>query len=371
MSAATCRIAVIGGEGIGPEVTREAERVLEWFRSAFKLDVETYQVPFGLQPYEETGDILPEASERLLDSADAILWGAIGGPEDSRIPNEQRLSRGLLHLRKKYDLYANIRPVRAYEALVDFTPYKAESIRGVDLTIVRELTSGIYFGEPRGIKERGDGSQVGFNTENADTASTRRIAEVAFGIARDGHRDVCSVDKANVLESGAVWRREVNRLHDESFQSVPLQHLYIDTASMQLVLHPQQFGVILANNLFGDILSDTAATIAGSIGLLPSASFGEADARGHRKALYEPVHGSAPDIAGRKIANPIGAILSVGMLLRYTLGLPDLSELLRKSVDAVLSAGVRTADVCPPGMQAVTTSQMGDAIIEKLSRIAG
>ena len=274
-------------------------------------------------------------------------------------------------MRRKYDLYANLRPIVASPGLTSSAPLKAEVLRGVDFVIIRELTSGIYFGEPRGIETLPDGQRRGFNTEQYTTSQIRRVARAAFELARTRRNKVCSVDKANVLETSMLWREEVVALHREEFSDIELTHLYVDNAAMQIVREPRQFDVTVTSNIFGDILSDCAAMASGSLGMLPSASLGPVDRFGRRKALYEPVHGSAPDIAGKGIANPLGSILSVAMMLRMTMNRPNDAELLEKAVETALAVGARTADIAEPGFRKLSTVEMGDAVLSALEKVAG
>src|SRR6202166_2203040 len=362
------KVAVVGGEGIGPEVTAQSHRVLNWFASKRSVPMVLREAQYGLIPYLSTGKVLPDDTAEAMEEADAILWGATGGPETREVPAEARKAGGLLSLRSKYDLYANLRPIRANPALSESAPLKARVLKGVDFVIIRELTSGIYFGEPRGIETLPDGQRRGFNTEQYTTNQVRRVARTAFELARTRRGKVCSVDKANVLETSVLWREEVVALHAAEFSDIELSHLYVDNAAMQIVRQPAQFDVMVTGNIFGDILSDCAAMASGSLGMLPSASLGPVDRFGRRKALYEPVHGSAPDIAGRGIANPLGSILSVAMMLRLTLNRPDDADLLEKAVGKALSAGARTADIAEPGATKLSTQQMGDAVLNALEQ---
>jgi 3-isopropylmalate dehydrogenase len=364
------KIAVVGGEGIGPEVTAQSHRILKWFSAERGVPVVIREARYGLLPYLATGKVLPDDTVEAMDDADAILWGATGGPETKEVPPAARKAGSLLSLRSKYDLYANLRPIVANPALAEAAPLKAEVLDGVDFIIIRELTGGIYFGEPRGIEVLPDGQRRGFNTEQYTTSQVRRVARAAFELARMRRRKVCSVDKANVLETSVVWREEVTALHREEFSDVELTHLYVDNAAMQIVREPRQFDVMVTGNIFGDILSDCAAMASGSLGMLPSASLGPIDRFGRRKALYEPVHGSAPDIAGKGIANPLGSILSVAMMLRLTLNRPDDANLLERAVAAALAAGARTADIAEPGAKRLSTVEMGDAILSALNEAA-
>jgi 3-isopropylmalate dehydrogenase len=365
------KVAVVGGEGIGPEVTAQSHRILDWFAAKRGVPVTLREAQYGLIPYLATGKVLPGDTVEAMDEADAILWGATGGPETKEVPAAARKAGSLLSLRSKYDLYANLRPIVASPALAGSAPLKAEVLRDVDFVIIRELTSGIYFGEPRGIETLADGQRRGFNTEQYTTSQIRRVARAAFELARTRRNKVCSVDKANVLETSVLWREEVIALHREEFSDVELTHLYVDNAAMQIVREPRQFDVMVMGNIFGDILSDCAAMASGSLGMLPSASLGPIDRFGRRKALYEPVHGSAPDIAGKGIANPLGSILSVAMMLRLTMNRPDDADLLEKAVHTALGGGARTADIAEPGTRKLSTVEMGDAVLNALDKVAG
>ncbi len=362
------KVAVVGGEGIGPEVTAQSHRVLNWFVANRGVPVTAREAQYGLIPYLATGKVLPEDTVEAMEGADAILWGATGGPETKEVPPAARKAGSLLGMRSKYDLYANLRPIMAHPALSASAPLKAEVLKGVDFVIIRELTSGIYFGEPRGIETLPDGQRRGFNTEVYTTNQIRRVARSAFELARTRRNKVCSVDKANVLEASVVWREEVTALHEKEYSDVDLTHMYVDNAAMQIVRDPRQFDVMVTGNIFGDILSDCAAMASGSLGMLPSASLGPVDKYGRRKALYEPVHGSAPDIAGKDIANPLGSILSLAMMLRMTLDRPDDAELLEKAVATALANGARTADIAEAGSKKLSTTQMGDAVLDALEK---
>jgi 3-isopropylmalate dehydrogenase len=345
--------------------------VLNWFSAKRGVPLTLREAQYGLVPYLATGKVLPEDTVEAMEEADAILWGATGGPETKEVPPAARKAGSLLSLRSKYDLYANLRPIVASPALIDSAPLKADVLKGVDFVIIRELTSGIYFGEPRGIETLPDGQRRGFNTEQYTTNQIRRVARAAFELARTRRGKVCSVDKANVLETSVLWREEVTALHRQEFSDVELSHLYVDNAAMQIVREPRQFDVMVTGNIFGDILSDCAAMASGSLGMLPSASLGPVDRFGRRKALYEPVHGSAPDIAGKGIANPLGSILSVAMMLRMTLNRPEDADLLEKAVRAALASGARTADIAGPGARRLSTVEMGDAVLGELDKVVG
>jgi 3-isopropylmalate dehydrogenase len=303
-------------------------------------------------------------------NADAVLLGAVGGPKWDDLPFEKKPERGLLRLRKDMALYANLRPAICFDALVGASSLKPEVISGLDIMIIRELTGGVYFGTPRGIEDLPDGTRRGVNTQVYTTPEIHRVARVGFELARKRGNMVCSVEKANVMESGVLWRQEVQKLHDAEYADVALTHMYADNCAMQLVRNPKQFDVIVTDNLFGDMLSDEAAMLTGSLGMLPSASLGDADATGRRKALYEPVHGSAPDITGKGIANPLACVLSFAMMLRYSFDLDADAMLIERAVEAVLASGKRTADIAAPGERTVSTAEMGQAIVAELDTLA-
>jgi len=301
--------------------------------------------------------------------SDAVLFGAVGGPKWDNLPFAQKPERGLLRLRKDMDLFANLRPALVFDPLVGASTLKQEVVQGLDLLIIRELTGGVYFGEPRGVTTLPDGTRRGINTQVYTTPEIIRVARVAFELARKRNNRVCSVEKANVMESGQLWREEVQKLHDAEYRDVELSHMYADNCAMQLVRNPKQFDVIVTDNLFGDILSDCAAMLTGSLGMLPSASLGAADSSGRRRALYEPVHGSAPDIAGKDAANPLACILSFAMMLRYSFDMKDEADLVEKAVKNALAKGVRTGDIMQPGMTRVSTTEMGNAVLGELEKL--
>jgi 3-isopropylmalate dehydrogenase len=365
------RVLVLPGDGVGPEVITEARRVLDWFVAKRRLHLEVEERPYGVAHYRATGQVLPEDARRAIATADVILFGAFGlaGPEDHDVALQQKC--GLLYLRRWLQLYINLRPVLTFDALLGASSLKDHVVRGIDMVIVRELIGGIYFGEPRGIESLPGGGRRGYNTQAYSTDEVRRIAAFAFELARTRRRSVCSVDKANVLESSMLWREEVQALRDAEYPDVTLAHMYVDNCAMQLVRRPAQFDVILTDNIFGDILSDCAAMTAGALGMLPSASLGPPRPDGGRVALYEPVHGSAPDIAGRGIANPLGAILSVAMALRLSFGRPEDALLLERAVGSALTAGARTADLVEPGKPALSCSGMGAAVLQQLDLLNG
>ena len=355
------KVLVLPGDGIGPEIMAEAVRVLEALRSD-GLEIEIEHGLVGGAAYDAAGTPLPEDTLRLARAADAVLLGAVGGPKWESLNIALRPEKGLLGLRSELGLFANLRPALLYPQLASASSLKAEVVSGLDLMIVRELTGGIYFGQPRGVRIRADGQREGFNTLIYSESEIRRIARVAFETALKRSRRVCSVDKANVLECTELWREVVSAVAKD-YPQVSLTHMYVDNAAMQLVRAPKQFDVIVTTNMFGDILSDEAAMLTGSIGMLPSASLDAAN-----KGMYEPIHGSAPDIAGKGIANPLGTVLSVAMLLRYTLDRPDLALRVERAVAAALDQGLRTTDIYTDGCSRVGTAQMGAAVVEALLR---
>ncbi len=357
------KIAILAGDGIGPEIVAEALKLLECLRRDFRLEAELEPASIGGAGYDEHGDPLPETTLQLCRAADAILFGAIGGPQYDQLERELRPEKGLLRLRAELGLFSNLRPAILYPQLADASSLKNELVAGLDIMIVRELTGGIYFGQPRGIRELENGEREGFNTLRYAEHEIERIARSAFAIAMLRNRKLCSVDKANVLESSELWREVVTRVAVD-YPDVELSHLYVDNASMQLVRAPKQFDVIVTGNLFGDILSDTAAMLTGSIGMLPSASL-DANAKG----MYEPIHDSAPDIAGRGLANPLATILSLAMMLRYSLQQPGLASLVETAVGNVLNQGFRTLDIADGG-HSVSTAEMGDAVVAALHELA-
>ncbi|MHA1151393.1 MAG: 3-isopropylmalate dehydrogenase [Alphaproteobacteria bacterium] len=365
-------LLVLPGDGIGPEVTAQARRVLEWFESHRGLDIEIEEGLIGGASHDRHGSFLTEETKVRARVADALLIGAEGGPKWAHIRagSGPESRGGLIRLRRELDVYANLRPIRAFDALAGDSPLKAEVIRGVDFMIVRELTGGVYFGEPRGIEELPDGTRRAVDTQVYTTPEITRVARTAFELARARAGRLHSVEKANVMKTGVLWRQEVQRLHQAEYADVALENMLADNCAMQLVRNPRQFDVIVTDNLFGDLLSDGAAMIAGSLGMLPSASLGAPlgapDAGGRRKAIYEPIHGSAPDIAGRGVANPLGAILSVAMMLRHSLNRGEDAELLEEAVQAALARGLRTDDIAPPGAPTIGTEAMGDGVLAAL-----
>ncbi|GBD41408.1 3-isopropylmalate dehydrogenase [bacterium HR39] len=363
------RILFLPGDGIGPEIMAQVRRLIDWFdERGYGFVVEEGEV--GGTAYERHGTPLPDAVLAKAQEIGTVMFGAVGGPQWDDLPFHLKPEQGLLRLRKELGLFANLRPAMVFDALVDASSLKPDLVRGLDLMIVRELTGGVYFGEPRGIEELPDGEKRAVDTQVYTTPEIRRIARVAFELARGRRNSVTSVEKANVMYSGVLWRRTVQELHDREYPDVELRHMYADNCAMQLVRQPKQFDVIVTDNLFGDLLSDEAAMLTGSLGMLPSASLGEVRADGRRNALYEPVHGSAPDIAGQDRANPLACILSFAMLLRHSFGLSAEADLVEKAVAAVLEAGYRTADIHTPGTTLVGTTEMGSRVLEAMGRLA-
>ncbi len=354
------RIAILPGDGIGIEIVAEAVKVLDHFQRQ-GLEIEMLEAPVGGAGYDAAGKPLPDETLELVKSSDAILLGAVGGPQYEGLPRELRPEKGLLGLRSELSLFANLRPAILYPQLADASSLKADVVSGLDIMIVRELTGGIYFGEPRGIRRRPDGQREGFNTLVYSEPEIERIARVAFGIALKRGKRLCSVDKANVLEVSELWREVFTRM-GAHFPEVQLSHMYVDNAAMQLVRWPKQFDVIVTKNMFGDILSDAAAMLTGSIGMLPSASLDQ-----NSKGMYEPIHGSAPDIAGQDVANPLATILSVAMMLRYSLDQAELAANIEQAVGRVLDKGLRTPDIMAEGCREVGTAEMGEAVLAELS----
>jgi 3-isopropylmalate dehydrogenase len=352
------KIAILAGDGIGPEIVAQAVRVLETLRSdGLKLELE--QGLLGGCAVDAAGEPFPEATRTLVAEADAVILGAVGGPRYDGLPRQLRPEQGLLGIRKALNLFANLRPAVLYPELADASTLKPEVVSGLDILIVRELTGDIYFGEPRGIELR-NGQRIGYNTMIYSEAEIRRIARVAFQAARKRSRRLCSVDKMNVLESTQLWRDVVTETAGE-YPDVELSHMLVDNAAMQLVRNPRQFDVVVTGNMFGDILSDEASMLTGSIGMLPSASLDE-----RNKGLYEPIHGSAPDIAGKDMANPLATVLSVAMMLRYTFDLEEGASRIERAVKKVLADGYRTVDIYEPGKMRIGTTAMGDAILASL-----
>ncbi len=359
-------LLILAGDGIGPEVMAEVKRIIDWFDDKRDLTFDVSEDLVGGCAYDAHGVPLTDATMAKAQEVDAVLLGAVGGPQYDNLDFSLKPERGLLRLRKEMDLFANLRPAQCFDALADFSSLKKDVVAGLDIMIVRELTSGVYFGEPRGIHTE-DNMRVGINTQRYTEAEIERVARAAFDLARKRSNKVCSMEKANVMESGILWRDVVTEVHQTDYADVELSHMYADNGAMQLVRAPKQFDVILTDNLFGDILSDCAAMLTGSLGMLPSASLGLPMANGRPKAMYEPVHGSAPDIAGQGKANPIACILSFAMALRYSFDEGAEADRLEAAIEKVLADGARTGDLMgPDGGTPLSTTQMGDVIIAAL-----
>ena len=369
----TYSLLILPGDGIGPEVMAEVRKVIDWFQTNRGMRFDVSEDLVGGAAYDAHGTPLSDETMAKAQAVDAVLLGAVGGPAYDNLDFSVKPERGLLRLRKEMDLFANLRPAQCFDALADFSSLKREIVAGLDILIVRELTSGVYFGEPRGIhpddnNPDNEGGRVGINTQRYTSGEIRRVARAAFELAKKRGNRVCSMEKANVMESGILWREEVQWVHDNEYPDVELTHMYADNGAMQLVRRPQQFDVIVTDNLFGDILSDAAAMLTGSLGMLPSASLGAPMANGRPKAMYEPVHGSAPDITGQGKANPIACILSFAMALRYSYDEGAAADDLERAVEKVLADGVRTADLMGrEGGTSVSTSELGVRFVAALA----
>ncbi len=368
------KLLILPGDGIGPEVMREVRRVIDWMDRRRMVSFDVSEDLAGGASIDARGTPITDETMEKARATDAILFGSVGGPKWDKLGFDMRPEIAILRLRKELDLFANLRPAIVLDPLVDASTLKADVIRGLDLMIVRESTGGIYFGEPRGVETLPNGEKRGFDTETYTTSEIERVSRVAFELARkrakDGVAKLCSVEKANVMQSGLFWRQTVTALHQREYADVQLTHMYADNCAMQLVRNPRQFDVIVTSNIFGDILSDLASMLTGSLGMLPSATLGAPDAAGRRHALYEPIHGSAPDIAGKGIANPLAQILSFAMLLRYSFDMTEDAALIERACTNVLASGLRTADVMAPGTAKVGTSVMGEALLRELDKLA-
>jgi 3-isopropylmalate dehydrogenase len=360
----TKHILLLPGDGIGPEVVGETKKIIDWFSANGPMKFETSEGLLGGVAYDAVGTPFPDETVVAAKKSDAVLLGAVGGPKWESLPIASRPEKGLLGIRQALGLFANLRPAQCFPALADASTLRTDIISGLDLMIVRELTGGIYFGQPRGVETLPDGTRRGFNTEVYTSPEVHRIARVAFDLAVKRGGKLCSVDKANVLECTEMWREEVIRIHQAEYKNIELSHMYVDNAAMQLVRNPKQFDVMVTTNMFGDILSDVASMLTGSLGMLPSASLGNPGTPG----LYEPVHGSAPDIAGKQLANPIATILSFAMMLRYSFDLKAEADKLEHAVQGVLDKGLRTADIMQPDKKKIGTSEMGDEILKALEK---
>jgi 3-isopropylmalate dehydrogenase len=359
-------LLILAGDGIGPEVMAEVKKIIDWFGTKRGIAFDVSEDLVGGCAYDAHGTPLTDATMAKALEVDAVLLGAVGGPKYDNLDFSVKPERGLLRLRKEMDLYSNLRPAQCFDALADFSSLKKDVVAGLDIMIIRELTSGVYFGEPRGIFTEGN-ERVGINTQRYTESEIARVARSAFELARKRSNKVCSMEKANVMESGILWRQVVQEVHDKEYPDVELSHMYADAGAMQLTRWPKQFDVIVTDNLFGDLLSDLAAMLTGSLGMLPSASLGAPAENGRPKALYEPVHGSAPDIAGQGKANPIACVLSFAMALRYSFDMGAEATRVEQAVEKVLADGLRTADLMgPEGGTPISTAAMGDAIVAAL-----
>ena len=368
--AANKKLLILPGDGIGPEVMREVRRVIDWMDRRRMVSFDISDDLVGGASIDARGTPITDETMQKARETDAILFGAVGGPKWDKLGFQLRPELAILRLRKELDLFANLRPAIVLGPLVDASTLKPDVIRGLDIMIVRESTGGIYFGEPRGIQTLPSGEKRGFDTESYTTSEIERVARVAFELARKRKKQVTSVEKANVMQSGLFWRQTVTALHEREYADVGLAHMYADNCAMQLVRNPRQFDVIVTSNIFGDLLSDLASMLTGSLGMLPSATLGPTDASGNRLALYEPIHGSAPDIAGRGIANPMAQIFSFAMLLRYSFGMEEDAALIERACTNVLASGLRTADIMASGTAKVGTSVMGESILRELDKLA-
>lgn len=366
----TFDLLILPGDGIGTEIMVEVDRIISWFNDRGAHSFNTERGLVGGAAYDAHGAAIDDATMDLAQKADAVMFGAVGGPKWDDVPYESRPEAGLLRLRKDLGLFANLRPAICYPALAESSSLKRELVEGLDILIVRELTGGVYFGEPKEITDLENGQKRAVDTQLYETYEIDRIARVAFDLARKRGNMVHSSEKRNVMKTGVLWHEVVSKIHQDDFSDVKLEHILADNCAMQLVRAPKQFDVIVTDNLFGDILSDVAAMLTGSLGMLPSASLGAEDENGRAKAMYEPVHGSAPDIAGEGKANPIAMISSFAMALRYSCSLAEEADMVEKAISTVLSNGLRTGDIMQPGKQQVTTSEMGTAILDELNKLA-
>ena len=363
-------LLILPGDGIGPEVVAQVRRVIDWMQSRRQVTFAITEGLVGGASIDANGIAITPDVVAQAKHADAVLFGSVGGPKWDTLGFDNRPEIAILTLRRELGLFANLRPATVLDPLLDASTLKPDVVRGLDLMIVREGTGGIYFGEPRGVQDLPGGGKRGINTESYDTHEIERVARVAFDLARKRQNRLCSVEKANVMESGLLWRQTVQALGEREYADVALSHMYADNCAMQLVRNPRQFDVIVTGNLFGDILSDLASMLTGSLGMLPSATLGAPDASGRRHALYEPIHGSAPDIAGKDLANPLAQMLSFAMLLRYSFDMNEDASLIERAATNVLASGLRTPDVMAPGSTKVGTRAMGDAVLAELDKLA-
>jgi 3-isopropylmalate dehydrogenase len=368
--AANKKVLMLPGDGIGTEVMTEVRRLIDWMDKRRSVTFDVTEDLVGGAAYEAHGEAITDKTMDVAINSDAVLFGAVGGPQWDNVGYDVRPEAGLLRLRKDMDLFANLRPAICFDALADASSLKRELVAGLDILIVRELTGGVYFGEPRGIETLPDGQRRGVNTQVYTTEEIRRVCRVAFDLAAKRGNRVCSVEKNNVMESGVLWREEATYIGETEFPDADLSHMLADNCAMQLVRTPKQFDVIVTDNLFGDMLSDVASMLTGSLGMLPSASLGPADESGRRRAMYEPVHGSAPDIAGQGKANPLAMIQSYAMMLRYSFDMGEDADLVEQAVRNVLDSGKRTGDIMQDGMELLSCEQMGEAVTAELDKLA-
>ena len=365
------KILVLPGDGIGQEVMSEVLNIIDWLFKTRSVSFEISERLVGGAAYDKEGDSISDNTMQEALESDAVLFGAVGGPKWDNVEREKRPEAALLRLRKELDLFANLRPAVVFDALIDASSLKRELVKGLDILTVRELTSGVYFGKPRGISKINQDEEKAIDTQSYTTSEITRISKVAFELAKVRNNKVTSVEKSNVMETGMFWKKIVSKIHKEQFSSIELEHMLADNCAMQLVRYPKQFDVILTDNLFGDLLSDTAAMLTGSLGMLPSASLGPTSKNGKRSALYEPVHGSAPDIAGKGKANPLAMILSFAMMLKYSFDMQEDSKLIEKAVQNVLSKGFRTFDIKEDQSKILSTKDMGKSVIHELKILYG
>ena len=365
------KILILSGDGIGPEVMSEVLNIIEWMTKNKSVSLDISEALVGGAAYDKEGNSISDKTMQMAIDSDAVLFGAVGGSKWDQVERHKRPEAALLRLRKELDLFANLRPAVVFDALVNSSSLKTELIKGLDILILRELTSGVYFGEPRGGERRSEKEEKAVDTQLYKTSEVERIGRVGFDLAKKRSNRLTSVDKANVMETGMFWRKIITDLHKQDFNDVELNHMYADNCAMQLVRLPKQFDVIVTDNLFGDLLSDCAAMLTGSLGMLPSASLGSIDTNGKRAGMYEPVHGSAPDIAGQGKANPLAMIMSFAMMLKYSFNMIEDSNLIEKAVQNVLSKGFRTSDIKQKNEKAISTKEMGNAVIKELNILSG
>ena len=365
------KILILPGDGIGIEVMNEVLNIIDWMTKKKSVSFDISERLVGGSAYDKEGDSISDKTMDEALKADAVLFGAVGGPQWDKVERSKRPEAALLRLRKELDLFANLRPAVVFDALANSSPLKSELIKSLDILILRELTSGVYFGKPRGIEKINDLEEKAIDTQSYTTSEIDRIGRVGFDLAKKRSNKVTSVEKSNVMETGMLWRKTITKLHEKEFNDVKLNHMLADNCAMQLVRNPKQFDVIVTDNLFGDMLSDVAAMLTGSLGMLPSASLGTIDEKGKRPGMYEPVHGSAPDIAGQDKANPLAMIMSFAMMLKYSFDMLEDSNLIEKAIQNVLSKGLRTLDIKQGNEKAISTKQMGAAVIEELNIVSG